>query len=189
MQAISGAGAPTPATLDLLGNVVPYIRGEEEKLESETLKILGDLEGSAAAGDLAIAPAELRVEAQCNRVPVLDGHTLSVRVELEEDATAEELRRAWEKFSGPPQELELPTAPDPVVVVHEGGPAPQPRAHLDAGGGMAIHVGRVKRRDPRTWQFTTLSHNTVRGAAGGSILVAELALALGRLPGLRLSAD
>ena len=179
LQAISGAGAPTPATLGVLGNVIPYIRGEEEKLESEPQKILGELLGSAGAGDLAIEPATLELEAQCNRVPVIDGHTLCVRVELEEDATAEDLRRAWREFSGPPQELELPSAPDPPIRVHDEPDAPQPRQHAELLGGMGIHIGRLRERSPREWQFTTLSHNTVRGAAGGAILVGELALAMG----------
>lgn len=179
LQAMSGAGTPTLRTLDMLANVVPLIPGEEEKLEAETLKILGELTGDA------LLPAELQLWSQCNRVPVVDGHTLCVTVQLEDDATEEDLLDVWSSFSSAPQELELPTAPEPVIVVHPEGPAPQPRLHLDAGGGMAIHVGRVKSRGPRAWQFTTLSHNTLRGAAGGSVLVAELALAMGRLPGLR----
>jgi aspartate-semialdehyde dehydrogenase len=179
LQAISGAGAPTPATLRLLGNVVPYIPGEEEKLESETAKILGELEGLRESGNLAVVPAELEVEAQCNRVPVLDGHTLCVRVELEEDAARADLLAAWREFSGPPQELELPSAPDPPIRVHEAPDAPQPRLHAEEAGGMRIHVGRLRERSPLEWQFTTLSHNTLRGAAGGALLVGELALATG----------
>lgn len=179
LQAISGAGTPTPATLGFLGNVVPFIPGEEEKLESETAKILGELVGGSEQTNLAIEPAELEVEAQCNRVPVIDGHTLCVRVELEEGATREDLLAAWREFSGPPQELELPSAPDPLIHLHDALDAPQPRQHAELGNGMGIHIGRLRERSPREWQFTTLSHNTLRGAAGGSILVGELALATG----------
>lgn len=181
LQAISGAGTPTARTARLLGNVVPFIRGEEEKLESETNKILGELVESVGDAAPRIEPAALDVGAQCNRVMVVDGHTLCVSVELEEETDLGRLREAWSSFSGPPQELELPTAPDPVVLVHEEEDAPQPLLHRDAGGGMAIHVGRVRLRSPREVQFTTLSHNTVRGAAGGSLLVAELAVAWGVL--------
>jgi aspartate-semialdehyde dehydrogenase len=181
LQAISGAGTPTPQTLDLLATVVPHIPGEEEKLESETFKILGELVGTAGEGDLEVHPACFELGAQCNRVPVADGHTLCVVLELDGEFEREELLSAWRDFSATPQELELPLAPEPVVVVHEDEASPQPALHRDAGDGMAIHVGRLRQRNTRQWQFTTLSHNTVRGAAGGAILVAELALATGRL--------
>ena len=186
LQAISGAGTPSLRTAGMLANVVPFIRGEEEKLEVETHKILGELAGSAEAGDLRIDFAEIDVGAQCNRVPVIDGHMLCVNVELEDEADLEELREAWTGFSGAPQELELPSAPAPVILVHEEEDAPQPLLHRDAGEGMAIHIGRIRQRSPREVQFTTLSHNTVRGAAGGSLLVAELALASGVLSGLTM---
>lgn len=181
LQAISGAGTPSLRTAQMLGNVVPFIRGEEEKLEGETHKIFGELTGSVETGDLRIEPAPIDVGAQCNRVSVIDGHTLCVNVELEDEADLEEIREAWTDFSGAPQELELPSAPDPLILVHDEEDAPQPLLHRDAGGGMAIHIGRIRQRSPRELQFTTLSHNTVRGAAGGSLLVAELALASGVL--------
>lgn len=175
LQAMSGAGTPSLRTLEMLSNVVPYISGEEEKLERETFKILGAWNGDG------IDPAEFDLAAQCNRVPVVDGHTLCVTVDLAKDASRDELMEAWRTFTSTPQELELPMAPDPVIEVHEEGPAPQPIVHRDAGRGMTIHVGRIRERSPRRFLFTTLSHNTVRGAAGGAILLAELAFATGRL--------
>ena len=165
---------PTTRTLGMLANVVPFIPGEEEKLEREAFKILGTF-----AGD-GVIPASFELAAQCNRVPVMDGHTLCVTVELEEEARRDELLHTWRNFGGMPQDLELPSAPDPAIEVHEDDASPQPALHRDAGGGMTVHVGRIRERSPREWMFTTLSHNTVRGAAGGSILLAELALATGR---------
>ncbi|MFT7667326.1 MAG: aspartate-semialdehyde dehydrogenase [Planctomycetota bacterium] len=166
MQAISGAGTPSIKTLDMLANVIPHIAGEEEKLEREAFKILG------SAFDLS---------AQCNRVPVIDGHTLCVNVELEEAATREELLATWRGFKALPQELKLPTAPAPLIHLAEDEFGPQPMLHREAGNGMAIHIGRVRERSRKEWLFTTLSHNTVRGAAGGAILLAELALETGRI--------
>jgi aspartate-semialdehyde dehydrogenase len=174
LQALSGAGIPGLRTLECLANVVPHIQGEVEKLERETLEILGSLRGTPGAGDLRVEPARFDLGAQCNRVPVADGHTLCVTVRLREGARREELLEAWRSFSGAPQELELPSAPNPVVHVHEQPAAPQPARHASAGGGMAIHVGCVRGRSSQEWQFTTLSHNTVRGAAGGAVLTAEL---------------
>ena len=180
MQAISGAGAPGIATLGMLANVVPFIPGEEEKLERETFKILGEVRGSGSARDLRIEPASFDLSAQCNRVPVVDGHTLCVNVRLAVDATREQMLDAWQSFSALPQELHLPTAPEPILRISTSEARPQPARDLGAGGGMAIHVGRLRERSAREWLFTTLSHNTVRGAAGGAILLAELALATGR---------
>ncbi len=177
LQAMSGAGTPSARTLDLLANVIPHIPGEEQKLERETHKILGELCGD---GEPYIEPDELELWAQCNRVPVVDGHTLCVTVELLEEATEAQLIEAWTTFSATPQELELPSAPDPPIHFHTEEDAPQPRRHLAAGDGMAIHIGRLRQRSSRELQFTTLSHNTLRGAAGGALLVAELMLATGR---------
>jgi len=173
LQAISGAGTPTRRSLDVVGNVVPWIPSEEEKLETETQKILGRLAGRAGSGDLRVEPASLEVGAQCNRVPVPEGHTLCVTLTLAREARAAELVDAWRTFRSRPQELALPSAPDPVVIFHDDDASPQPALHLEAGGGMAVHVGRLKGAG-RTWRFTTLSHNTLRGAAGGALLVAEL---------------
>ncbi|HIG11110.1 MAG: aspartate-semialdehyde dehydrogenase [bacterium] len=175
LQALSGAGAATARSLDLLANVVPHIAGEEAKLESETHKILGHLVGQI------VKPADLAISAQCNRVPVADGHTLCVSLELLEAVEAQELIRAWREYCGAPQELELPGAPDPVILFHEDPDAPQPRRELESSDPMAIHIGRLRQTGPYNWQFTTLSHNTMRGAAGGSLLLAELMLATGRM--------
>lgn len=177
LQALSGAGTPTAGTLASLDNVQPHIPGEEAKLEEETFKILGDLEEEGAA----IESAEFDLIAQCNRVPVSDGHTLCVTVELCEEADFDSMSRAWREFEGVPQELELPSAPMPVVQLHTDENSPQPRLHRDLGAGMAIHVGRLRQRGARRFTFTTLSHNTLRGAAGGALLLAELAMASGRL--------
>ncbi len=178
LQALSGAGRPTASALDVLGNVVPFIPGEGEKLERETLKILGELTAQQ------IRPASFSVGAQCNRVPVLDGHMLCVTVDLTEQVSEAQLCSAWSEFAGAAAGLGLPSAPTPVVILHEEESGPQPRLHIDAGRGMAVHVGRVRHRGEGSWQFVSLSHNTVRGAAGGSILLAELALASGRFEAL-----
>lgn len=179
LQALSGAGAPSAKTLGYLANVVPHIAGEADKLERETHKILGEL---SEQGTPHVEPVELELWAQCNRVPVVDGHTLCVTVELSEDADEAALIEAWQGFSGTPQELELPSAPDPVVVYHGDEGSPQPLRDLSEGEGMAVHVGGLRRRSARTWQFTTLSHNTLRGAAGGAVLLAELLVAMGFVP-------
>lgn len=179
LQALSGAGAPSAKTLDYLANVVPHIAGEAEKLERETHKILGEL---SEEGGLHVEPAELELWAQCNRVPIVDGHTLCVTVELSEGADEAALIEAWQSFSGSPQELELPSAPEPVVVYHGEEGSPQPLRHLRDGEGMAVHVGGLRRRSATVWQFTTLSHNTLRGAAGGALLLAELMCAMGFVP-------
>jgi aspartate-semialdehyde dehydrogenase len=175
MQAISGAGLPGPASLSMLDNVVPHIPGEEGKLETEPQRILGRLL------DGAVQPAALKVSAQCNRVPVSDGHLLSVSVELEAEADAGEILSAWRGFRGLPQELGLPTAPEQPVVVLEEPDAPQPRLHRDLGGGMACSVGRLRRDPLGDWRFVALGHNTIRGAAGGALLCAELAQERGAL--------
>ncbi len=179
LQALSGAGAPSARTLGYLANVVPHIAGEAEKLERETHKILGEV---SEEGPLHVEPAELELWAQCNRVPVVDGHTLCVTIELSEEADEASLIEAWSSFTGSPQELELPSAPEPVVVYHGDEGAPQPLRHLHAGEGMAVHVGGLRRRSATAWQFTTLSHNTLRGAAGGALLLAELLCAMGFVP-------
>jgi len=176
MQAVSGAGVPGVSSVQALDNVIPFISGEEEKLEAETLKILGTLHGGA------VTPADLTVSAQCNRVPVMDGHTLCVSVTLTGEPSEEDVVAAWTSFRGEPQRLGLPSAPRQPVAWIDGPDVPQPRLHRDTEGGMASTVGRLRPCGLLGMKFVTVSHNTVRGAAGGSILCAELAVAQGRIP-------
>ncbi len=175
MQAISGAGYPGVPSLDILGNVIPYIGGEEEKMESETRKILGRFDGKRI--DLADFP----VSAQCNRVAVEDGHMESVSVKLARKTTAEEIAALWAGFSGPPQQLRLPSAPERPLVVMEGRDRPQPRFDVNRSNGMSTLAGRIRPCPVLDFKFTLLGHNTVRGAAGASILNAELLKAQGYL--------
>jgi aspartate-semialdehyde dehydrogenase len=177
MQAISGAGYPGVASLDITDNVVPYIASEEEKIERETLKILGRVEGGGAR----VRPAEFPLSAQCHRVPVVDGHMAAIRVQLGRKAELGELRDAFTSFRGVPQELGLQTAPLCPILVRDEPDRPQPRLDRDAGGGMSITVGRIARDRVLSHRFVALSHNTIRGAAGAAILNAELLLAEGYL--------
>jgi len=175
MQAVSGAGYPGVASLDILGNVIPYIRNEEEKMEEETLKLLGQRSGST------IEPAKFGMSAQCNRVAVEDGHTESVAVKLKKKATAEEMIAAWNEYRAEPQQLQLPSAPERPVVYVEASDRPQPRFDVDMGAGMTTVVGRLRPCSVLDWKFTVLSHNTIRGAAGAALLNAELLKAKGYL--------
>jgi aspartate-semialdehyde dehydrogenase len=177
LQAASGAGIRGAASLQLLDNLIPHIEGEEQKIESETRKILGKLTPRG------IEEHPLRLSAACNRVAVLDGHTECVSVKLGRRAEPYELVEAWRCFRAAPQELELPSAPRVPVHVLEGADQPQPRLHRDLEAGMAVSVGRLRACPVLDYKFVTLSHNTVRGAAGGAILAAELALATGHVPG------
>ena len=173
MQAVSGAGYPGVPSLDILGNVVPFIGGEEEKMQSETLKILGN--------DGGRMPYPAAISAHTNRVPVIDGHTMTVSVAFERQPDLEAIVDAMRSFSGKPQELQLPTAPQPPIVVTEEPNRPQPRLDADLGGGMAVSVGRVRPCPVMHAKFVALGHNTVRGAAGAAILNAELMHAEGLL--------
>ncbi|MBZ5646416.1 MAG: aspartate-semialdehyde dehydrogenase [Acidobacteriia bacterium] len=173
MQAVSGAGYPGVASLDILGNVIPYIAQEEEKMEAETPKMLGSVNGAAAV------PADFVMSAQCNRVAVEDGHTESVSVKLKRPATAQEIIAAWSDFRGIPQEKRLPSAPQQPIVYDPAPDRPQPRFDADRGAGMAISVGRLRPCPLLDWKFTVLSHNTIRGAAGAALLNAELLKAQG----------
>ncbi|HEY1262909.1 MAG TPA: aspartate-semialdehyde dehydrogenase [Terriglobales bacterium] len=175
MQAVSGAGYPGVASLDILGNVIPYIAKEEEKMEEETLKLLGELNGAG------IKPAGFAMSAQCNRVAVEDGHTESVSVKLKKRARPEEIIAAWNEFRALPQELKLPTAPERPVVYVEASDRPQPRFDADRGLGMTTTVGRLRPCAVLDWKFTVLSHNTIRGAAGAALLNGELLKAQGYL--------
>jgi aspartate-semialdehyde dehydrogenase len=166
MQAVSGAGYPGVPSLDILGNVVPFIGGEEEKMESETLKILGD--------DGGRAPYSAVVSAHTNRVAVIDGHTMTVSVGFEQKPPIDAIKNAMREFAGRPQELWLPNAPHPPLVVTEEQNRPQPRLDADLGGGMAVTIGRVRECPVMHAKFVALGHNTVRGAAGAAILNAEM---------------
>ena len=168
MQAVSGAGYPGVASLDILGNVIPFIANEEEKLEAETKKLLGELRNGA------IKEAGFKISAQCNRVAVEDGHTESVSIKLKEPATHAEIVEAWSSFRSRPQELGLPTAPRQPVIYNSGVDRPQPRLDVNHGAGMSATVGRLRPCNLLDWKFTVLSHNTIRGAAGAALLNAEL---------------
>ncbi len=177
MQAISGAGYPGLSELDISGNVIPFISGEEEKLESETQKILG------AQRNGAIDPADLRVSAQVNRVPVTDGHLESVSVKLRNTATLDAVREALQSFSGAPQSEGLPSAPTRPIVVLDEPDRPQPKLDVDRENGMATFVGGLRPCNVLDYKMTVLGHNTLRGAAGGSVLNAELVVARGMVGG------
>ena len=175
MQAVSGAGYPGVASLDILGNVIPYIASEEEKMQEETQKLLGKLNGSR------IDPAPFAMSASCNRVPVEDGHTESISVRIKSKPSAEEIIRQWNNFRAEPQELELPSAPAQPIVYMTANDRPQPRFDCDLSSGMATSVGRLRKCGVLDWKFTVLSHNTIRGAAGAALLNAELLKAKGYL--------
>ena len=174
MQAVSGAGYPGVPSMDILDNVVPYIASEEEKMEEELLKLLGKLEGHA------VKPLAARMSASCNRVPVVDGHTVSVSVKLSRQATREEILAAWNEFR-PLAGQNLPSAPDQPVEFAPQQDRPQTRLDRNRGNGMAATVGRLRPCNVLDWKFTVLSHNTIRGAAGATILNAELLASLGKL--------
>ncbi len=175
MQAVSGAGYPGVSSLDILGNVIPYVAREEEKMEAESRKLLGQLNGAD------VTDADIVVSAQCNRVPVEEGHTESVSVKLRKPARAEEMIAAWRSFRGLPQELRLPNAPAEPVVYSTDPAHPQPRIDVDRGAGMTATVGRLRPCSVLDWKFTVLTHNTIRGAAGAALLNAELLKAHGYL--------
>jgi aspartate-semialdehyde dehydrogenase len=174
MQAVSGAGYPGVASMDILDNVVPYIGNEEEKMEEETLKLLGRLSGHA------VTPLAARISACCNRVPVVDGHTESVSIKLSKPAAREEILAAWAEFR-PLAGQGLPTAPEQPVQWAPQIDRPQPRLDRNRGNGMAVTVGRLRPCGLLDWKFTVLSHNTIRGAAGATILNAEMLASLGKL--------
>ena len=172
MQALSGAGYPGVASLDILDNVLPYIAGEEEKMEAEPLKILGGYQAGA------FTQAEMTVSASCNRVAVTDGHLESVSFALREKAGAKEIKEAWRSFR-PLKELKLPSAPAQPIVYREEPDRPQPRLDRMEGNGMGVVVGRLRECPLLGWKMSVLSHNTIRGAAGAAILNAELLKAKG----------
>ena len=175
MQAVSGAGYPGVASLDILGNVVPYIAKEEEKMEEETQKLLGQLNGTR------VEPGAFKISAQCNRVAVEDGHTESVSVRLKKKTSSAEILEAWKSFTAEPQQLRLPSAPAEPVIYLDAPDRPQPRFDVDRGAGMTTTVGRLRPCKVLDWKFTVLSHNTIRGAAGAALLNAEYLKAKGYL--------
>jgi aspartate-semialdehyde dehydrogenase len=178
MQAVSGAGYPGVASMDILDNVVPYIGNEEEKMEEELLKLLGKLDGNK------VKPLAARMSASCNRVPVVDGHTVSVSFKLGNKlgrpVAREDILAAWAEFR-PLAGQGLPTAPDQPVQWAPQNDRPQPRLDRNRGNGMAVTAGRLRPCNVLDWKFTVLSHNTIRGAAGATILNAELLASLGKL--------
>jgi aspartate-semialdehyde dehydrogenase len=178
MQAVSGAGYPGVPSLDILGNIIPFIKNEEEKLQEEVGKLLGNATASS------FLPADITVSAMCNRVAVLEGHTECVSVKLQKPATHDEVLAAWSEFQplhGKGLDgLHLPSAPEFPVEYAPGETRPQPRLDLMRGNGMATTVGRLRPCSLFDWKFTLLSHNTIRGAAGAAILNAEILAVLGK---------
>jgi aspartate-semialdehyde dehydrogenase len=168
MQAISGAGYPGVASMDIMGNVIPFIGGEEEKMQVETQKILGDFRGDH------IEPLAARVSAHCNRVAVVDGHTETVSIEFSAKPAENDVRHALESFRAAPQERNLPSAPPQPVIYMDEGNRPQPRKDAERERGMAAFVGRLRACPVLDYKFVVLSHNTIRGAAGAAVLNAEL---------------
>ncbi len=175
MQAASGAGYPGVSSLDLMGNVIPFIKGEEGKVEMETAKLLGRFEGSG------VVEGPVAVSALCHRVPVLEGHTEAVSVRLKGDPSPEQVREVLAAWKPEPQRLGLPSAPAVPIRLHEAENRPQVRRDVELDGGMSVHIGRIRRCPVLGIKFSLLGHNTERGAAGGSVLNAELALARGVL--------
>jgi len=173
MQALSGAGYPGVASLDIIDNVIPYIAKEEEKMETETKKILGTFDGEK------VRMADIAISASCNRVNVKDGHLEVIYVNLEDKPSVEEVKEAFRSFTGEPQRLKLPTAPERPIIVRDEIDRPQPRLDRDAGGGMSVVVGRIRSDPVMTIKYLCLGHNTIRGAAGAGILSAELMIAKG----------
>ncbi len=169
MQAISGGGHSSFGTIDIEDNIIPFISGEEEKSEREPLKIFGSVQGTEIK--YGSGPA---ISAHCNRVPVMDGHMACVSVKFERKPTREQIIKAWESFRGVPQELQLPSAPKQPIIYEDAVDRPQTRYDRDNENGMAVTVGRLRECNILDYRFVGVSHNMIRGAAGGSILTAEL---------------
>ncbi len=172
MQALSGAGFPGVPSLKITGNIIPFIENEENKVESESLKILGKLKNGM------IENARFKISATCTRVPVVDGHTISLHVKTRENATEDEVKKVLSNFKGLPQKLKLPSAPKNPIIVRDENDRPQPLRDKLAGEGMSVSVGRI-RCYKDSISLILLSHNTIRGAAGAGILDAELLMKLG----------
>lgn len=174
MQALSGAGFPGVSSLSILDNVIPYIEKEEEKIRVETKKILGEFKGK-------FVPQEFKIHARCNRVMVRDGHMEVVFVRTKRDVSLEEFKSALKGFKGLPQKLNLPSAPEKPIILKEEVDRPQPFFDRGNGKGMSVTIGRIEKIEKNLFTFTLISHNTIRGAAGGSILNLELSLKLNLL--------
>jgi aspartate-semialdehyde dehydrogenase len=175
LQALSGAGYPGPAAIDLVDNIIPFISGEEEKSEVEPKKIFGKIKGGKFVDDESI-----KISAHCNRVAVTDGHTACVSLQFAgKKPDMDEVIKIWEKFRGLPQELKLPSAPIPPMEYRTEANRPQPQKDRNVGNGMTVTVGRLRKCNVFDYRFIGLHHNTVRGAAGGAILIAELLKAKG----------
>ncbi len=173
-QAISGAGKTFDTMPQILDNVIPFIPGEEEKSEQEPLKIWGRMENG-----LIVPAKEPKISAQCLRVPVSDGHTAAVSVKFKNKPSIEQMKVAWSMFKGEPQKLELPSAPQQFITYMEDADRPQPRLDRDLENGMGVVIGRLREDPVMDYRFVCLSHNTLRGAAGGGVLSAELLCAHG----------
>jgi aspartate-semialdehyde dehydrogenase len=173
MQALSGAGYPGVPSLDIIDNVVPFISKEEEKMESEAMKLLGSFNGKT------VQNADVQLSASCNRVDVKDGHLESVFVKLDEAPSIDDIVDAFSRFEGEPQKLKLPSAPKRPIVVRTESNRPQPRFDRDTGKGMSVTVGRVRQDSIMTVKYMCLGHNTIRGGAGAGILSAEFMVAKG----------
>ncbi len=173
LQAVSGAGYPGVASLDIVDNVIPFIGGEEDKVEHEPCKLLGRLR------DGQIEEAPIAISAHCTRVPVVDGHTAMLSIALERQASLEEVRAALAGFQAPEAVRGLPSTPARPLAVHDAPDRPQPRRDREAGAGMTVSVGRIRPCPLLGIKLAVLSHNTIRGAAGGAILNAELLVAQG----------
>ena len=176
-QAISGAGKTFKSWPEMVDNVIPYIGGEEEKSEQEPLKIWGHIENGAI-----VKAASPIVSAQCLRVAVADGHTAAVSVSFDKKPSKEEILSRWAAFKGLPQELELPSAPRQFLTYFEEDNRPQAHLDRDLENGMGISIGRLREDNIFDYKFVCLSHNTLRGAAGGAVLIAELLCAKGYIP-------
>jgi aspartate-semialdehyde dehydrogenase len=168
MQALSGAGYPGIASLDISDNLLPFIKGEEEKMESESVKILGTIE------DGEFRNADIQMSASCSRVNVRDGHTEMVNILFEDDVSVDDVMDAMRQFSSRPQKIDLPSAPRNPIVVRDEEDRPQPRRDRWEGRGMSVVVGRIRRDSTMSIKYTCLAHNTIRGAAGDAMLQAEL---------------
>lgn len=170
MQAISGAGYNGVPSMAIVDNLVPYIGSEEEKMESETLHLLGSYDGEA------VKPADFTLSASCHRVPVIDGHTEAVFIDLDDDFDIDDVKDKMRNFKALPQELGLYSAPENPIVVKEEADRPQPRMDRNASNGMAVTVGRLRKDQAfdNSFKYVLVGHNTIRGAAGASVLNAEL---------------